>query len=227
VNLPLEVHDVNMVSVATSRARSRPPYHHGNLRNALVEAGVELAREGGPSAIVLREAARRVGVSPNAAYRHFDALPDLVGAVALCALATLARSMEAELARCQPSGDAQQDAMNGLHAVGRGYVNFVLAEPGLFATAFSQHDASMDTEASTGDSGLAAYQLLERSLDELLAVGLLAAADRQAAATTAWAAVHGLSMLLLGPLAAIPADERDAVIEANLDLVGRGLLIRN
>jgi AcrR family transcriptional regulator len=64
--------------VTASGAGKHPPYHHGNLRHALVQASTELARDGGPSAIVLREAARRVGVSANAAYRHFSALPDLV-----------------------------------------------------------------------------------------------------------------------------------------------------
>src|SRR6266566_5346955 len=131
-----------------------PPYHHGNLRHALMQAGTELAREGGPSAIVLREAARRVGVSANAAYRHFSALPDLVEAVAFDALSALARSMEAELAKCRPSGDAGQDAIDRLDAVGRGYVHFALTEPGLFATAFAPRKTttqSLDTPARTGE----------------------------------------------------------------------------
>src|SRR5690348_10172615 len=113
------------------------PYHHGDLYRALVQAGTQLAREGGPSAIVLREAARRVGVSANAAYRHFSALPDLIDAVAHDALAALARSMETELAKCKPTGDAGVDAVDRLNAVGRGYIHFALKEPGLFATAFS------------------------------------------------------------------------------------------
>src|SRR6266550_4745425 len=92
-------------------ARKHAPYHHGNLYRALVQAGTELAREGGPSAIVLREAARRVGVSPNAAYRHFSALPDLVEAVASEALSALARSMETELAKCRRTGDEGREAI--------------------------------------------------------------------------------------------------------------------
>src|SRR5678809_425710 len=57
-------------------------YHHGNLRAALVEAGVELARTGGPNAVVLRAASRRAGVSHNAVYRHFANQEDLLAAVA-------------------------------------------------------------------------------------------------------------------------------------------------
>ncbi|MGB7867270.1 MAG: TetR family transcriptional regulator, partial [Mycobacterium sp.] len=46
-------------------------YHHGDLRAALIDAGLQLTRAGGPDALTIREATRRVGVSPNAAYRHF------------------------------------------------------------------------------------------------------------------------------------------------------------
>ena len=49
----------------------RATYRHGDLRQALLDAGLAMAREGGPDAVVLREATRRAGVSPNAAYRHF------------------------------------------------------------------------------------------------------------------------------------------------------------
>jgi AcrR family transcriptional regulator len=214
------------------------PYHHGNLRHALVQAGTELAREGGPSAIVLREAARRVGVSANAAYRHFSSLPDLVEAVAFDALAALARSMEAELATWRPTGDAKADAITRLDAVGRGYVHFALAEPGLFATAFSSHKGEAgepDRHAGPGDdqprrgvgeSGMSPYEILGQALDGMLDAGVLDPDDREIAATNAWAAVHGLSGLLLGPLAGQPAAEREALIDACLNLVGRGLITR-
>ena len=224
-------------------AGKHAPYHHGNLRHALVQASTELAREGGPSAIVLREAARRVGVSANAAYRHFSALPDLVEAVAFDALSALARSMEAELAKCRPSGDARQDAIDRLDAVGRGYIHFALNEPGLFATAFAPRkttphtgDApvrpseiaahSEDDLRGAGDSGLRPGELLEQALDGMLDAGVLDAADRNIAATNAWAAVHGLSGLLLGPMAGQAPSAQESLIDAFLDLVGRGLITR-
>jgi len=224
-------------------AGKQPPYHHGNLRHALVQAGTELAREGGPSAIVLREAARRVGVSANAAYRHFTALPDLIEAVAFDALSALARSMEAEMAKCRPTGDAGRDAIDRLDAVGRGYIHFALNEPGLFATAFAPRkptaqtgDApvrpgeiaahSEDDLRGAGDSGLRPGELLEQALDGMLDAGVLDAADRTIAATNAWAAVHGLSGLLLGPMAGQAPSAQETLIDAFLDLVGRGLITR-
>lgn len=202
---------------------SPQPYHHGDLRNALVQAAVELARHGGPSALVLREAARQVGVSPTAAYRHFASLPELVQAVAGECFAALARSMEAELDSCVRTGVPKQDAVAELRAVGRGYINFATNEPGLFATAFSADEEAANPQ---GDSGLSPGELLERALDRMVEVGALAAPDRTAAATLAWAVVHGLSELFLGPLREIPTAQRAGVIEATLDLVGRGLFVR-
>jgi len=210
-------------------------YHHGDLRRALVAAGTELAREGGPGAIVLREAARRVGVSPNAAYRHFSALPEMVEAVAFEALSALARSMEAELARCPVGDDAGHTAIDRLGAVGRGYVNFALDQPGLFATAFvigpqepsEDEDAEPSAPRGLGDSGLGPGELLAQALDGMVEAGVLDAADREAAATNAWASVHGLSELLLGPLAGFSAAERQTIIDETLDLVCRGLLTRS
>lgn len=232
VNLPYEVHGVNILFVTASEAPRAQPYHHGDLRRALVTAGTDLAREGGPGAIVLREAARRVGVSPNAAYRHFSSLPAMVEAVAFEALSALARSMEAELARCVPIDDPAQSAMERLGAVGRGYVRFALTEPGLFATAFTGGPAEAAGEdpdpepRGVGDSGLGPGELLAQALDGMVDAGILDPADREAAATNAWASVHGLSELLLGPLTGFSPAERETIIGDTLDLVCRGLLIR-
>lgn len=244
MNLPHEVHTVNIASVTARGAARHQPYHHGDLYRALVQAGTELAREGGPSAIVLREAARRVGVSANAAYRHFSALPDLIEAVAFAALSALARSMEAELAKCRPGGDAGRDAIDRLDAVGRGYVHFALSEPGLFATAFAppkwtaayageapvhagdRPAPSTEGTPGLGDSGLMAYELLEQALDGMVNAGVLEPADRATAATNAWGAVHGLSMLLLGPMAGEATPAPEPLIDAYLDLVCRGLITR-
>jgi AcrR family transcriptional regulator len=198
------------------------PYHHGSLRSALVDAGVQLAREGGPGAIVLREVARRIGVSPNAAYRHFADLPELSDAVADAALAALADSMRRELSAL---GDTA-DPLLTLLAVGRGYVHFALAEPGLFAAAFSRAKDHIDPDLETPDGQRTASGMLHDALDGLAAAGLLAPQDREPAVTMAWAAVHGLSTLLLGPLGAVPPADREPLIDATLALVCRGLTSR-
>src|SRR3954468_20323193 len=118
-----------------SETLARASYHHGDLRHALLEAGIDLAREGGPDAVVLREATRRVGVSPNAAYRHFSDRDALLSAVSDAALAKLATSIDA-LFDGIPSGSPELIARAQLRAVGTGYVAFALDEPGLFRTTF-------------------------------------------------------------------------------------------
>src|SRR5271157_2177427 len=76
----------------------RGTYRHGDLRRALIEAGIELARGGGPDAVVLRAATRHAGVVPNAAYRHFASRQQLLEAVRAAALSALAVAIEGELA---------------------------------------------------------------------------------------------------------------------------------
>ncbi|MFE2408193.1 TetR/AcrR family transcriptional regulator [Kitasatospora sp. NPDC057904] len=209
----------------------RAGYHHGNLREALVRAGVELAREGGPSTIVLRETARRVGVSPNAAYRHFSALPDLVDEVARDSRRRLAEAMDAELERRTPAADPGLDAAGRLTAVGEGYIRYALAEPGLFATAFptggktraperSGQDPAPDDEGDGVRRG--PFAILQEALAALDAAGLLAG-PAATATFNAWAGVHGLALLLLGPYAELPDEERESALTDGVAFVVRGL----
>ena len=85
-------------SATAAATRGRRSYRHGDLRRALLDAGVALAREGGPDAVVLREATRRAGVVPNAAYRHFAGRQALLDAVRIVALDQLALAMEQQMA---------------------------------------------------------------------------------------------------------------------------------
>jgi AcrR family transcriptional regulator len=223
VNLPQNVYGVNILLVTALTPSSPRPYHHGDLRNALVQAAVELARDGGPDAIVLRVAARRVGVTATAAYRHFASLPELVDAAAGECIHALARSMQAEKANCRPSGDAERDAWEMLGAVGRAYVHFAINEPGLFITAFTSPKQLVRRDPPAADADMSARDVLEQALDGLITIGALSADDRAAAATMAWASVHGLSTLFLGPLREVPPADRDTAIETTLDLISRGL----
>lgn len=204
----------------------RETYRHGDLRRALLEAGTRLARVGGPTAVVLREATRQVGVAPNAAYRHFADRDALLQAVCAAAQAELALAIEAEWAACPSGGSAADVARAHLRAVGTGYLRFARAEPGLFRTAFSVHE---DLQKATipemaGKSGLTPFQLLTRALDEMCEAGVLLPERRFGAEFLAWSAVHGLSMLLIdGPLRVLN-DEQAAGIGAQLlEMVERGL----
>lgn len=171
-------------------------YHHGNLREALVEAAVEAARSNGPDGVGLRELARTVGVSHSAAYRHFSHRDDLVTEVSTRAMDELVRAMQRRLDEVADAAPVLR-ARRRLVAVGEAYVGFALSEPGLFRVAFAAHSGTAPDDPSVADP----YGLLSEVLDGLVEVGYLSPEARIGAEMTCWSAVHGFSVLHLdGPL---------------------------
>jgi AcrR family transcriptional regulator len=213
---------------------ARGSYRHGDLRRALIDAGIELARDGGPDAVVLREATRRAGVVPNAAYRHFENRDALLAAVRAAAISALAKAMEAEITAGEAQARTPAEAARArLRAVGAGYLRFARAETGLFRTAFdsSPEDAVVAERAhvgpadKVGDSGLNPFQLLGSALDRLADAGLLAPERRPGAEFLAWSAVHGMAVLAIdGPLRQASDEEAQALGQRLLDMVERGLV---
>ncbi len=207
-------------------ATSSRPYHHGRLREALIDAGVALARAGGPKAVVLRAATRAAGVSNNAAYRHFADRDELLRTVCEQCMSRLALLMEERIAALPTDPDPVADAWTRFGVLGRAYVEFATTEPGWFRTAFAV-PRTMHTFApceGTGASGLGPYELLGARLDELVEVGAIPPERRPGAEYSAWSAVHGLSTLLNdGPLRDLPAAERQRALRTVLGLVARGL----
>jgi AcrR family transcriptional regulator len=209
----------------TASIEKRKTFRHGDLRNALMAAGVEMARAGGPDAVVLREATRQAGVSPNAAYRHFANQAELLDAVRSACLSRLAAAIEDEMKKCRPGRDLQAFARKSLRAVGMGYLGFAMKEPGMFRTAFSVPPAvHSPNPANTAAMGLNAFQLLSLALDRMLAGGLLSQKVRQDAEYLAWSTVHGLALLVLeGPLHQMSHEMVLALGDRLVVMVERGL----
>lgn len=206
---------------------ARSTYRHGDLRRVLLEAGIELARSGGPDAVVLREATRRAGVAPNAAYRHFASREALLQAVRAAALAAVAGAMEAELASLPADLPPAELARASVRAVGTGYLRFAQAETGLFRTAFARSEVLMQAtpEAPTaGPGGLNPFELLGAALDQLVQAGVMPPERRPGAEFLAWSAVHGLAMLVVdGPLGPVIGPQLHQVGQRLLDMVEKGL----
>lgn len=218
------------VAAATQASSNEPSttrttYRHGDLRNALLEAGIELARSGGPDAVVLREATRRAGVVPNAAYRHFANRNALLQAVRGAALSAVAGAMEDDFAAlCPASLSPAAMARASLRAVGSGYVRFAVTEPGLFRTAFSL-PVPPESGADAGPrSGLNPFQLLGAALDRMVQAGVLPRERRPGAEHLAWSAVHGLAMLAIdGPLRGWSSEQMHVATQRIIDMVEKGL----
>jgi AcrR family transcriptional regulator len=215
------------VKTRMTNSRSRSTYRHGDLRRALIDAGTELARDGGPDAVVLREVTRRAGVVPNAAYRHFESRDELLSAVRSSALSAVAQAMEEELA-ARPAKRRRADAARaGLHAIGAGYLRFAQQETGLFRTAFTAPPAEWGAHEGAygkGPSGLDPFELLSRALDEMVTAGALDAVRRPDAEFLAWSAVHGFALLLIeGPLQGLGHARIEPLAARLLDMVEQGL----
>lgn len=212
---------------ADEAGRERGRYHHGALRQALVQAGLDLARDGGPAAIVLREATRRAGVAPNAAYRHFANHQALFEAVRAATLGALAWAIERELSKAEALPDPAGRARAMLAAVGRGYLGFAQAETGWFRTAFASgaFDVELPADpARTAAKGLNPFELLGYALDAMVQAGVLPRERRPGAEFLAWSSVHGMALLVIdGPLRRAPPAVRAALGARLLHMVETGL----
>jgi AcrR family transcriptional regulator len=189
------------------------------VRSALIEAGIELARSGGPDAVVLREVTRMVGVVPNAAYRHFADRDALLATVRDAAVRDLARRMADGMSRVRAGRRTPTGARLRMQAVGTAYLEFARTEPGLFDTAFTATDHPM-TDA--GDEPLP-LEHLQGALDDLVQAGILEPSRRPNIEYPTWAAVHGLAVLLRGPLQSLPDREKARLESQMLAFIGESL----
>jgi AcrR family transcriptional regulator len=164
-------------------------YHHGELRNALLDVAEALVRERGVDGWSLREASVRIGVSPSAAYHHFDSRDALVRALAERVIARLGERLS------RAAGHARGDRQQRLIALGRGYVRWALEDPAVARLTF----AAGRTEP-TAPISPHPHDVLAAELDRLVDSGDLAAGSRPGAEFIIWAAIHGLATLLLDGL---------------------------
>ena len=168
------------------------PYHHGDLRAALVAAALERIKHSAAEAVSLREVARQVGVSATAVYRHFPDKEALLQALCEAGDAILEAGQREAMAA---AGGGQA----GFDATGLAYVRFALAHPFLFRLMMKEGRRSTE---GAGDGG--AFGALQAHVAALLPTD--ASADQQRLrAIQAWSLVHGVAMLVLD--GRLPADE--------------------
>src|SRR6185295_3401218 len=160
------------------------PYHHGDLRRALLDATQKLVARDGAAAVTLREVARLAGVSHNAPYRHFESLSALLAAVA-------AEGFEAFGARLLAAVENAKPAQRK-KALGQAYLGFALDNPRLYLLMFGPVlDRSEHPELKTAAD--AAFAVLTGETARTAGKG----GSGHTEAIGAWAFVHGLAHLII------------------------------
>jgi AcrR family transcriptional regulator len=167
----------------------RRGYHHGNLREALVEAALALIAESGPSGFTVAEAARRAGVSPAAPYRHFRDAEALLAEIALRGYERFTAALTLAWNGGKP------DAMRAFENVGRAYLAFARDDPAFYAAMFETRVdfAGYPPLRETADRAFA----ILRDAAERLVAGLPAGRRPPALmiALHVWAMAHGIAAL--------------------------------
>jgi AcrR family transcriptional regulator len=195
-------------------SRSLRPYHHGDLQSALLDAALALLREGGPEAVTLRAAASRAGVSHAAPQHHFGDKAGLVDALAV-------RCFERFSAALQAAWDETHGpSVARFRAVGMAYVGFAAAHPEEFRLmnrselrrsgrpGTQHHDGATPVERAAAG----AYDVLIAAIRASQADGFVTDGDARDLALTAWAAVHGLAVLVIDGLL-VPGDAPRSVAD--------------
>lgn len=167
------------------RSRTRKRYHHGNLRQALIDVAVRVVARHGIDALNLRQLAAQAGVTAGAPYHHFANRKALLSAIAEQGFLRFEADLTAESSMARPDPGAR------LEALGLAYVRFAIAHPGYFRVMF--HGDSSSSGAT--QAGLRVFQLLRDTVVDCQGNGLAPAGDPAPFVLTAWSAVHGLATL--------------------------------
>src|SRR5579871_6974253 len=143
-----------------SRDRGPRGYHHGNLKEALIQAALDLIARKGPAGFTFAEAARWAGVSPAAPYRHFRDRDELMASVALRGF----EQFEAALARAWDEG--RPDVFNALDRLGKAYLEFARAEPALYSAMF-EAGVPLSANPALREASERAFAVLRAAADKL------------------------------------------------------------
>ncbi|MCJ2072111.1 TetR/AcrR family transcriptional regulator [Methylobacterium sp. J-030] len=201
---------------------SAAPYHHGDLRRALLDSATAILTETGRWDFSLREVARRAGVSHAASYRHFTDKEALIAAIAVTGYEALRARMSAAI-------DGASGAVETLRAIGHAYIGFGVENPALYRLMFGQALPGIEGLPPTVLAVLTeARAVLRGVILDGARTGTFAIdpEDEQAvsvAVVTAWSLVHGFTLLTIDRV--VDREVRPRVIEALTARVTERLII--
>jgi AcrR family transcriptional regulator len=196
-------------------------YHHGNLKEALLRAALELIAQKGPAGFTFAEAARWAGVSPAAPYRHFRDRDELLASIALRGF----NQFEATLTRAWDDG--RPDTFTALDRLGKAYLAFARTEPAYYSAMF-EAGIPPTTDAELREAGDRAFAVLRGAAEKLCAP--ISGSGRPPALMVAlhiWAMAHGIASLFGRGDAAkrtVPMSPEE-LLEAEMLIYLRGLAL--
>lgn len=199
--------------------KPRHAYHHGNLRQALVDQAVRTIRDTGVEALTLRAAGARLGVSRTALYRHFADKQALLAAVATEGFRTFRNALAA-------AWEGAGRGRAGLQSMGRAYVAFARANPAHYQVMFGGFlaHAACDPELTVVAEG--AFRVLVDAIVELQRDGLVREGDPEGLAVFVWSSVHGLAMLAIDGQLGRPDASIEALAQMTVERVWDGIQVR-
>ena len=192
------------------------PYHHGNLRQTLIDAALEIIGEKGVKALSIREVAKKAGVSHAAPYRHFTDKDDLLSAVAIEGFDMV---LQDTLSRFERHRDSP---LERFRQSGLAYIDFAAAHPSHYRVMFSSSEQNVTD--GVDKHSREAFMILYTSIAECQEKKLVKAQDTFELAMAAWSLVHGYAMLVIDGFIKDPADRLKYVIT---DALYRGLCGNN
>jgi AcrR family transcriptional regulator len=194
-------------------------FHHGNLRQALIDGALLILGKEGQGAITLREVARRAGVTHAAPYRHFDGKEALLAAVAEEGFHQLRQDMEA-------SGAGPGDALDRLQRYGEAYLRFALKNPAHYRLMYGPEFAHRAAHSPLQEASRRAFMLLLGGVREGQEARLVRDGDPVHVALGMWSMVHGLSLLIMDRQmedAGVGKSHNEAVIRLSMNTLRDGL----
>ena len=188
--------------------RKKPgPYHHGDLRRALIDVALKLVAEKGIAGLTMREAGRLAGVSQAAPYRHFEDKNALLLAVAEEGFRAMHLKIVESLREAGPDPAAR------LSAIGVGYVGFAVAHPSHFRIMFSQELTRAPASPSAEETAMGAFNELAAEILQGQSTGALRQEEPLGLALACWSIAHGLAGILIERL----LDRRELAAAGTVD----------
>ncbi len=187
----VSIDHISIGSYSAGMSNPLSTYHHGDLRNALLDAALQHIEQHREVSFTLRELAKTLGVSAAAPFRHFASKRALLAALA-CAGYQRLNQRFAELAQ------QHSDPVLCLQQQGVAYVEFAVSHQAYFLAMNHPELTDKSDLPELEQACTAAFVCMQQSVANCGEQGLLAPCGPEAATLTAWSAVHGLAMLLIG-----------------------------